>query len=154
MSNIGGERNVALAQAIATWAHTGQLDKNGYDYIDHPRAVFYRVFADDQWDYDGQIVAWLHDTLEDTPVCANDLEAYFPKYIIDAIVAITFREYLYEHETRDEYYQRVKTNPIALRVKLHDIAHNTSPKRTAKLDVATQARLAKKYQHALEVLNG
>lgn len=149
--NQGGERNVALAEAIARWAHDGQMDKNGYDYIDHPKAVFYRIFADDQWDYDGQIVAWLHDVVEDTQVGIAHLAPFFPQYIIDAVIAITFRYYTHD-ETRDEYYARVKVNPIAFRVKLHDIAHNTSPKRMDKLDAATRDRLKKKYAHALEVL--
>lgn len=149
MSNIGGERNVALAEAIATWAHTGITDKNGYDYIDHPKAVFYRIFADDAEDYDGQIVAWLHDTIEDTAVTASMLAAWFPAYIVLAVIAITHGE----HEPLDEYYARVKANPIALRVKFQDIAHNTSPKRMAKLDEKTRVRLTEKYRHALEVLN-
>lgn len=150
--NLGGERNVALAEAIARWAHAGQMDKNGYDYIDHPKAVFYRVYADDQWDYDGQIVAWLHDVVEDTEVTLLDLSAFFPPYIELAVRAITFRAPGLEDETRDDYYARVRANPIALRVKLHDIAHNTSPKRMDKLDEATRDRLKKKYAHALEVL--
>jgi len=147
--NIGGERNVALAEAIARWAHTGQVDKNGYDYIDHPKAVFYRVFADDAEDYDGQIVAWLHDVVEDTAVTPRQLAEFFPSYIVRAINAITFQPFA---ETRDDYYARVKQDPIALRVKLHDIAHNTSPKRMDRLDPDTRARLQKKYAHALEVL--
>lgn len=147
--DIGGERNVALAQAIATWAHTGQVDKNGYDYIDHPRAVFYRVFADDQWDYDGQVVAWLHDVVEDTDLRLTELASFFPYHILMAVGAITFKSKV---ETRDEYYARVKANPIALRVKLHDIAHNTSPKRMDNLPLDVRARLKAKYAHALEVL--
>jgi (p)ppGpp synthase/HD superfamily hydrolase len=149
--NIGGESNVALAEAIARWAHTGQVDKNGYDYIDHPRAVFYRIYADDAEDYDGQIVAWLHDVCEDTNTKPTALANFFPPYIINAIAAITYRAFNLA-ETRDEYYVRVKANPIAHRVKLHDIAHNTSPKRMDKLDAETRDRLKKKYAHALEVL--
>jgi len=150
--NIGAEANVKLAEAIATWAHTGQVDKNGYDYIDHPKSVFYRIYADDAQDYDGQIVAWLHDVIEDTDVTPSDLLTFFPVYIIDALRAITYRKYVNEYETRDEYYARVKTNPIALRVKLHDIAHNTSLKRMSKLDDKTRTRLRLKYTHALDVL--
>lgn len=146
--NVGGEAQVKLAEAIATWAHTGQTDKNGYDYIDHPRAVFYRIYADDQFDYDAQIVAWLHDVVEDTPVRLTELAAFFPHHILMAIDAITVKA----GETRDEYYVRVKDDPIALRVKFQDIAHNTSPKRMDKLNEKTRVRLEQKYQHALEVL--
>ena len=55
--------------------------------------------------------------------------------------------------TRDDYYARVKANPIALRVKLHDIASNANPKRLALLDQATRDRLTLKYAHALAVLS-
>ena len=150
MSNVGGQRNVALAEAIATWAHTGQVDKNGYDYIDHPRAVFYRIFADDSEDYDGQIVAWLHDVLEDTDVTCSTLDSFFPKYIVNAVVLLSRNL----SAGGDGYYSNIKKNQLALRVKLQDIAHNTSPKRIAKLDEKTQERLKRKYAHALEVLGG
>lgn len=148
MTNVGGLANVALAEALARWAHTGQVDKNGYDYIDHPRAVFYRIYADDPEDYDGQIVAWLHDVLEDSTVDPTTLRAFFPGYIVDAVVILS-RNYSLPG---DNYYLAIKENALALRVKLHDIAHNTSPKRMNKLDEKTRARLTKKYQHALEVL--
>lgn len=164
MTNAGGSRDVALAEAIATWTHFGHVDKNGRDYIEHPRAVFYRIFADDAEDYDGQVVAWLHDVCEDTETTFRDLRTFFRFPIIEALNAITFRggskkifqpndKEFYPSETRDEYYERLKANPIALRVKLHDIAHNTSPKRMARLDPETYARLEVKYAHALEVLN-
>lgn len=149
--DAGGEALVKLAEAIATFAHFGQVDKNGHDYIAHPRAVYYRVYADDEHDYDGQVAAFLHDVLEDTNITAQALLEFFPAYIVDAVIALSFR-YYDKNETRDEYYERVKANAIAFRVKLHDIAHNMSPKRLDKLDEATRARLIKKYLHALEVL--
>lgn len=151
MADLAAEALVKLAEAIARHAHFGQKDKNGHDYFAHPRAVFYRVYADDESDYDGQIVAFLHDVLEDTDVTFRDLQAFFPDYIVDAVIALSFR-FFFDNETRDEYYVRVKDNPLALRVKLHDIAHNMSRKRLEKLDKATQERLIKKYTHALEVL--
>lgn len=149
--NVGGLANVKLAEAIATWAHMGQVDKNGYDYIDHPKAVFYRVFADDAEDYDGQIVAWLHDVVEDTSVTADHLRDFFPAYIVFSVRSISFRE-IVPTQNREGYYRQIKRDPIALRVKLHDIAHNTSPKRMDKLDPETRDRLTKKYSHALEML--
>lgn len=149
MSNDGGKRNVALAESIARWAHFGQVDKNGYDYIDHPRAVFYRIFADDAEDYDGQIVAWLHDTIEDTGVTFEMLLAWFPRYIVEAVWDISRKKGV----PNSAYYADCAANPISLRVKLHDIAHNTSPKRMDKLDSETRERLTKKYAHALEELS-
>lgn len=150
--NAGGEALVKLAEAIATFAHFGQVDKNGHDYIAHPRAVFYRIYADDEFDYDGQVVAYLHDVIEDTHLSAADLLSFFPAYIVAAVIAITRRKPEEYVHGADGYYLEVRANPIALRVKLHDIAHNLSPKRLEKLDDKTQARLKRKYAHALEVL--
>lgn len=161
MRDSGGLAQVKLAEALATYAHRGQFDKSGFDYIHHPKAVFYRVFADDEFDYEGQIVAWLHDAVEDEGILLSVLAGIYGRTITEAIDAITFRNGqvslvldagIVDKETRDEYYARVKANPIALRVKLHDIAHNTSLKRMEKLPPETQERLVAKYAHALESL--
>ena len=48
---------------------------------------------------------------------------------------------------------RVKADPLALRVKLADIASNTDRARMALLDEATRVRLTEKYRKALEALN-
>ena len=56
------------ARDIATRAHRGQTDKSDADYIDHPRRVAQRVrhyATADQQDA-AQVVAWLHDVVEDT----------------------------------------------------------------------------------------
>ena len=45
-----------------------------------------------------------------------------------------------------------KSNPIALRVKLKDIEHNTSSKRLEGLPEGVRARLQAKYKYALERL--
>ncbi|MCI9292512.1 MAG: hypothetical protein HFF02_04310 [Erysipelotrichaceae bacterium] len=53
--------------AIATLAHQGQADKNGVDYIEHPKAVASLVKGDQQ-----NIVAYLHDVVKDTDVTLDD----------------------------------------------------------------------------------
>ena len=63
------------ARDIATRAHRGQTDKTGADYIDHPRRVAERTrhyAAADQQEA-AQVVAWLHDVVEDTGVTLDDL---------------------------------------------------------------------------------
>lgn len=152
MSNAGGKRNVKLAKAIATWAHTGYTDKNGYDYISHPAAVAAYIAADDPYDWDGQIVAWLHDVVEDTDLTIEVLGRFFPDYITDAILLLSRNL----ARSGDGYYVDIRDDKvgIALRVKLKDIQHNTSSKRMEKLNPATRERLTAKYEHALEILNG
>lgn len=131
----------ARAQSIATRAHHGQTDKAGRPYITHPARIAARVQGDDTL----EAVAWLHDVVEDTPVTLDDLrDAGFPEAVVAAVHAITRRT----HEAPDDYYDRVRANETALRVKAADIADNSDPARLALLDEPTRQRLTRKYAHA------
>jgi len=127
------------AKELATRAHQGQVDKSGQPYIGHPARVAARTR--DQGD---------GNQVEDTEVTLADVESAFGAEIAQAVDAMTRRP----DEEPDRYYARVADNPIALRVKRADIADNLDPERTARLDPATKARLAAKYEHALAQLAG
>ena len=101
-------------------------------------------------DVDAMTVALLHDTVEDTWVTLDYLRYDFAERIINAVDAITKRK----GERYIEYLKRVKANPLALRVKLADIAHNTSPKRMEVLKDGERKYLTEKYEQALAFLNG
>ena len=108
---------VKLAQIIATGAHNGQVDKGGQSYIEHPKAVVSFVETEDE-----KTVAWLHDVVEDTDVELIDLVLIgFPLRIVNAVDAITHRK----GEDRRVYLNRVANDPIAVRVKLADLMHNS-----------------------------
>lgn len=142
---------VGRAMSIAARVHRGQLDKAGLPYITaHVADVAARVAKAHPRDYEAQVVAWLHDTVEDGPALTlEELRANFTAEIVDAVVAITRGA----NEWSDDYYARVKANPLALRVKLDgDLPSNSDPQRLALLDEATRDRLAAKYAHALEML--
>lgn len=133
------------AQEIAQRAHAQQVDKAGRPYIEHPARVAARLVGDEL----GQAVAWLHDVVEDTPVTpAQLLEQGFPSEVVDAVVAVT----RVEGELPEAYYARVTANPLALSVKLADIADNSDPERLAALDEATSSRLTAKYDKARAAL--
>jgi len=76
---------------------------------------------------EAKTVAVLHDVVEDTHVSLETLSFLFPDLIVRAVDAISKRE----GELNRAYWERVKANPLALEVKLADIAHNTSPGRVA-----------------------
>lgn len=88
--------------------------------------------------------AWLHDVVEDTEITLADLEQTFPPDVTAAVDALTRRS----DETPAEYYARVRTVPLALTVKLADMADNSDPQRLAQLDAATRERLTAKYARA------
>lgn len=135
---------LALARGIAIAAHVGQMDKNDVPYIQHPRRVAERLPS-----ARAQAAAWLHDVIEDTHVKVEDLlAAGIDADIVDAVVLLTRSK----ETDPDEYYSQIAASPLARSVKLADIADNTDPLRTARLDSETRGRLAKKYEHALVLL--
>lgn len=105
------------AYALAKKAHLGQKDKGGNDYIEHPKAVASMMDTDIE-----KVVAYLHDVVEDTNISFDDLKEYgFPNQIIEALKALTKQK----NESYDVYIDRVIRNPIAKKVKLADMKHNS-----------------------------
>lgn len=138
--------NNALHYAIKV--HGQQQDRAGLPYILHPLAVANTV-RDDQ---EAFIVALLHDCLEDgdavTAACIHNWLSSKSLTAYHALLAITKGR----SEDTEYYWRRCRKNPLALKVKLADIAHNTSPERLNHLPEETRARLIKKYTRAKEVL--
>ena len=138
---------VSLAKGIAFVAHRGQLDLVGAEYIDHPGRVAERF--DPLTEPVPTAVAWLHDVLEDTAVTAQELlEAGVLPEIVELVQLLTLTTGVAD----DEYYARIRRNPVALRVKLAHLDDDTAPWRVRRLDYDEQLRLAEKSRHAREVL--
>lgn len=134
----------ALALAVATQAHRGQVDKGGAPYIMHPSRVSGMVRHAGHGD-EAQAVALLHDVVEDSSWTLKDLSHVgFPQSVVLAVEALTHLA----HEPREVYYRRVRMNRTAHIVKWFDIADNLKPARREGLDPATQARLLHKYMLA------
>jgi len=142
---------VERAKDLAHRAHAGQVDKAGRPYIEHVARVASAVSDDPE----AETVAWLHDVLEDAPQemqnwLGHHLEDNFYGVVVDAVIDLTrFPGY-----PTDAYYADIRANPLALRVKLADIADNANEDRLALLDKKTAARLRRKYEKALEALKG
>jgi hypothetical protein len=76
---------------------------------------------------EAQIVAVLHDVIEDTPVTADELlRAGFGEQVVAAVLCVTHRK----GESYADYVVRCKADDIARRVKLADLADNTRLDRT------------------------
>lgn len=133
------------AEYLACEAHAGQVDKAGRPYIEHLERVASAMAGDDL----AYSVAWLHDVLEDCRATYQYRVYRFPKEIYEAVFAITRKS----DESPDDYYMRVASNPVALKVKLADIADNADESRLAMLDDETANRLRKKYAKAICKLN-
>jgi (p)ppGpp synthase/HD superfamily hydrolase len=107
---------LAHALFMAGQFHDGQLDKQGLPVIHHVRRVSAMGMTEDE-----QIVGALHDLIEDTEIDQLALYANnFPPRIVNAVVAIS----RHHGERYSDYIDRLISNPLAVRVKLHDLEDN------------------------------
>ena len=133
------------AMQIAYSAHHGQVDKAGVPYIFHPLHL-----AEQMEEEISCCAALLHDTVEDTEITLEALAADFPPEVVEAVGLLT-------HEEGTDYYdyvRAIKADPIAVKVKLADIAHNSDQTRLADCGMTeeTKAYFRSKYAKAKAIL--
>lgn len=133
---------IQQAKELASKIHANQTDKAGAPYIHHLEAVASKLVEQGE-DEDVIIVGWLHDSVEDTDITLDEIQHLFGDVISTAVDAITKRK----NEPYENYLARVKSNPIARRVKLADLSHNMDLSRLAKITEKDLMRL-EKYKHA------
>ena len=145
-------KQIELAKSIATKAHNGQFRWDGKTpYIMHPAAVAKSVYSSCNWQSENDercvnaiAAAWLHDVIEDTPLTIADLRvAGINEDILTAVDLLTKSH----NEDYLSYLLRLKSNPIALRVKIEDIRNNMSD-----LDQKKKKSMYEKYTLALHIL--
>ena len=135
---------VERAKELAHRAHAGQVDKAGRPYIEHVARVAAAVSGDPH----AEAVGWLHDVMEDCE-WFEPFVFEFPHEIVYSCVQLNRKA----SGTEDAYYAGVRSDKVALRVKLADIADNNDESRLALLDDKTAARLRRKYAKALAALS-
>ena len=124
------------AKAIATSVHEGQVDKAGKPYIEHPMRVMNMGKTVEE-----KIAGVLHDVVEDSDWTFEMLEKEgIPKDVMDALRCVTK---LSEDEDYDHFIERVKTNPLAVKVKLNDLKDNMDITRLGEVTEKDLARLNK-----------
>lgn len=137
------EELLKRATKIAVEVHTDQVDRSGQPYLGH----VFRVMNAGRT-LEEKIVGALHDVIEDSDLTPEDLkEEGFPEIILNAVDAMT----RYEHESYEEYLERVLKNPIAIHVKLNDLTDNMDLRRLIELDDESIMRM-KKYHSAYRKL--
>ena len=105
-------------------AHRDDVDKGGYPYVFHP---FY--LATQMEDEESTCAALLHDVIEDhgDRYSFDDLaQAGFPDAVLRALRLLTHADgvpYM-------DYVRALAKDPIARKVKLADLRHNTDTRRT------------------------
>lgn len=132
------------AIAIAARAHAGQVDKGGAPYILHPLRVMLRLFEPRE-----QLVAVLHDVIEDSPVTLEQLRGEgFSEEVLQALAALT----KVEGEDYPGFIRRAAQNPLARRVKRADLAENSDLSRIPEPSEDDRRRL-EKYRQAIQYLD-
>ena len=107
------------AKSIAGKAHSGQERKNGDVYMNHLGLVVEKVKEDKE----AQVVAWLHDIIEDTDITDKNLLAKgIPNKYIEMILVLTKRR----EQTYESYITEISKHELAKKVKVADILANLS----------------------------
>ncbi|MBC8078785.1 MAG: GTP pyrophosphokinase [Gorillibacterium sp.] len=137
--------NLTKAIILATEYHEGQTDKGGNPYIFHPIRLMLKAFNEEE-----QIIAMLHDTIEDTTLTLDKLrEEGFSERIVQAVDALSRRK----KESYEDFILRIRDHSVARRIKVYDLQDNMDLSRVKKKTEKDKERL-KKYSKALDVLLG
>jgi (p)ppGpp synthase/HD superfamily hydrolase len=138
-----------LAKKIAHNAHAGQQRKFGkkpngdaIPYIVHPERVATKMKWRKPNDATYQIVAWLHDVLEDTQVTREELiERGIGEESVVMVETLSRRH----AETYYEFIMRMRYSHMSRKVKIADIEDNMN-------DGLKEGSMKDKYRLALFVL--
>jgi (p)ppGpp synthase/HD superfamily hydrolase len=153
---------IAKAEIVARLAHRGQIDKSGNDYAEHCSAVaciaseiMFRDGRSAMWQHWNETIAaaWLHDTIEDTPLSVHDLRNLgFTSTTVGAVSILTE----YHDAPHDDLVRRARdaegaAGQVARIVREADILHNGDPSRGGYM---THEKLIARKDHALAILRG
>lgn len=143
MTEYNKLKNIALE--LAKNAHADQIDKGGKPYFLHVQRV-----ANAVTDENAKVVAYLHDTVEDTDITIEKLkDSGFPDMVVSAVQVLTHKRY----QPYFDYIAEIKKNKLATMVKLADLKDNMNLTRI-KNPTEKDFERVKKYQKAVEILEG
>lgn len=131
------------ALGICLAAHAGQVDLAGNPYYEHPIRL-----AEQMDDEASTCAALLHDVIEDTDTTLDGLTlAGMSDAVVEAVGLLTHKRGV----PSMEYIEGLAGNPIAKKVKLADLEHNSDLSRLPKVTERDLRRI-EKYKRAIELL--
>jgi len=129
---------------IALKAHSGQKDKAGCEYILHPLRVMLQMKTQEE-----KIIAILHDAVEDSDYTIQALkDEGFGEEILNSVELLTRDK---KGEAYEDVIRRIKTNPIATKIKIADLEDNMDIKRIENIKEKDLERL-RRYRWAWHFL--
>ena len=124
-------------------AHREQVDKTGIPYVFHPFHL-----AEQMDDEISTVCALLHDVIEDTEITIEMLrQMEFPQEVLDVLRLLTHDPIV----PYMDYVKNISSHPIAKKVKIADLRHNSDMTRLNFVDDNAIKR-NKKYEDALRLL--
>ena len=135
--------NLKHAIDIAVECHSGQKDRAGEPYIQHPMRMMMKMKTTEE-----KIVAVLHDVVEDSEMRLAELKKLgFSEKILKAIDALTKRK----GESYKKSIERVKKNPLAVKVKIADFEDNMDIRRLKRITENDRKRLNRYLKYYREI---
>lgn len=126
--------------------HKDARDKGGKPYADHPVALTWVMDTEDE-----VCTALLHDVIEDADdpkAMRTLLHQHFPDTVCDAVEALTRPDGV----TYADYINNLKTNRLAAKVKLADLAHNLNLERIPENARNQYLSLYDRYRRAVDTI--
>lgn len=133
-----GQAELDAASRVAGVAHQNQFRRDGQPYIMHPtavQAITKRYYPDN---IEAQILAMLHDVMEDGPAQSGLTRRQLFRMVKDAIPGDSLAQQSImnalrvmthskrTHPVYEDYLQLVFSNELAAIVKISDLIHNLS----------------------------
>ncbi len=124
--------------------HKDQVDKSGMPYVFHPFHL-----AEQMDDEMSTVCALLHDVVEDSEMTFDGLsDMGFPSEVIEVLRLLTHEDEV----PYMDYVREIKNNPVARKVKLADLKHNSDSTRVDQVDDRMLKRW-EKYREAIRILS-
>ena len=136
------EEMVIQARELSKLIHQEQTDQEG-----NPHYEYLNDLAEDCYFDEMKAVAYLQDAVEHQPdrISAGDIRRQFGDDIGDAVDAITRRP----RESSEDYYVRLKQNPLALGVKMKDLRRRIADLEKTDADENVTRARREAYQASL-----
>ena len=136
------EEMVIQARELSKLIHQEQTDQEG-----NPHYEYLNDLAEDCYFDEMKAVAYLQDAVEHQPdrISAGDIRRQFGDEIGDAVDAITRRP----RESSEDYYVRLKQNPLALGVKMKDLRRRIADLEKTDADENVTRARREAYQASL-----